>query len=70
MIRATNDSMTIGFQKITKIKIDKIEEIIKKIELFNSNLKKFRNRESNNIEDSNINAEIIDEESKKIIFQL
>ena len=65
MIRATNDSMTIGFQKITKIKIDKIEEIIKKIELFNSNLKKFRNRESNNIEDSNINAEIIDEESKK-----
>jgi len=65
MIRATNISMTIGFQKITKIKIDKIEEIIKKIEIFNYNIKKFRNKESNNIEDSFINGEIKEEENPK-----
>ena len=63
MIRATNESMTIGFQKITKIKLDKIEEIIKRIELFNLNLKKFRNKEFNNMDDSKINSEIIDERS-------
>ena len=63
MIRATNESMTIGFQKITKIKLDKIEEIIKRIELFNLNLQKFRNKEFNNMDDSKINSEIIDERS-------
>jgi len=58
MIRTTNKSMADGFKKITKIKLDKIEERIKKIEIFNYNLKKFRDRESNS-EDSKIQTEII-----------
>ena len=61
MIRATNKSMTDGFIKITKIKIEKIEERIKKIEIFIINLKKFRDRDSNS-EDSKIQTEILDEQ--------
>mgnify|MGYP002623897698 CR=1 FL=1 len=69
MIRTTNKSMTDGFNKITKIKVDKIEERIKKIEIFNYNLKKFRDRDSANIEESKIQTEIIgDQQSKKQIL--
>jgi len=66
MIRTTNKSMTDGFNKITKIKVDKIEERIKKIEIFNYNLKKFRDKESTNMEESKVQTEIIgDQQSKK-----
>ena len=37
----TNKSIDDGFEKVSKIKQDKIEETIKKIEQFNSILKKF-----------------------------
>ena len=68
MIRTTNKSMTDGFSKITKIKVDKIEERIKKIEIFNYNLKKFRDKESSNSEESKVQTEIIvDQQSKKQI---
>jgi hypothetical protein len=65
MIRITNKSMTDGFKKITKIKIDKIEERIKKIENFNNNLKKFRDKESSNLEESKIQTEVIGEQQSK-----
>ena len=65
MIRTTNKSMTDGFKKITKIKVDKIEERIKKIEIFNYNLKKFRDKESTNTEESKIQTEIIGEQQSK-----
>ena len=60
--------MTDGFKKITKIKLEKIEERIKKLENFHLNLKKFRDRESNS-EDSNIQTELIgDKVSQKKIL--
>ena len=45
MIRLTNLSMTEVLTKMTKIKLDKIEETIKKIDNFNENLKKFREKD-------------------------
>ena len=69
MIHTTNKSMTDGFKKITKIKIEKIEERIKKIEFFNSNLKKFRDHDSNS-EDSQNQTEILgDQNSQKKLFK-
>ena len=38
--------MTDGMEKVTKIRLEKIEEILKKIKIFNSNLKKFRERDA------------------------
>ena len=46
VIHLTNKSMTVGLEKLTKIRLERIEETIKKIETFNSNLKKFRDRDS------------------------
>ena len=46
LIHLTNKSMTDGLEKVTKIKLEKIEETIKKIEVFNANLKKFRDKDS------------------------
>ena len=65
LIHLTNKSMIDGMEKVTKIKIDKIEEIIKKIKIFNNNLKKFRekdtsteeNKEKGEGEEDNKNAE-------------
>ena len=45
LIHLTNKSMTDGIEKVTKIRLEKIEEIIKRIKTFNSNLKKFRERD-------------------------
>ena len=45
LIHLTNRSMTNGMEKVTKIKLEKIEEILKKIKIFNSNLKKFMERD-------------------------
>ena len=69
MIRTTNKSMADGFKKITKIKLEKIEERIKKIDIFNYNLKKFRDRDSN-FEDTIIQTEIKYEQiSQKKVLQ-
>ena len=46
LIHLTNKSMTDGLEKVTKIRLEKIEETIKKIEVFHSNLKKFRDKDS------------------------
>ena len=40
-MQLTNKSMTDGIKKVIKIKLEKIDEIIRKIKLFNDNLKKF-----------------------------
>ena len=56
LIHLTNKSMTDGLEKVTKIRLEKIEETIKKIEQFNANLKKFRDKDSkasNEKEESN-----------------
>ena len=45
LIHLTNKSMTDGMEKVTKIRIEKIEEIIKRIKGFNLNLKKFREKD-------------------------
>ena len=42
----TNKNMGEGLEKVTKIKADKIDETIKRIEGFNSLLKKFRDKDS------------------------
>ena len=41
LLHLTNENMSEGLEKVTKIKLDKIEETIKKIESFNFNLKRF-----------------------------
>ena len=51
MIRVTNKAMTKLFKKVSKIKYDKIEERIKKLELFNANLNLFREKDLNNVTD-------------------
>jgi len=42
LIKLTNKSITDGIKKVLKIKLEKIDEIIRKIKLFNDNLKKFK----------------------------
>ena len=46
LIHLTNKSMTDGLEKVTKIRLERIEETIKKIETFNADLKKFRDKDS------------------------
>ena len=58
----TNKSMIEGMDKVSKIKLEKIEEILKKIRLFNSNLKKFRDKDIK-IEDNKEKSEINDDDS-------
>ena len=55
MIRLTNLSMTEILTKMTKIKLDKIEETIKKIDNFNENLKKFRDKDVVTLDEQNQN---------------
>ena len=45
LIKLTNKSMTDGIKKVIKIKLEKIDEIIRKIKLFNDNLKKFNDND-------------------------
>ena len=42
LIKLTNKSIADGIKKVIKIKLEKIDEIIRKIKLFNDNLKKFK----------------------------
>jgi hypothetical protein len=45
LLHLTNENMGEGFEKVSKIKLEKIEDTIKKIEAFNISLKKFREKE-------------------------
>ena len=46
LLYITNKSLTGGLEKVTKIRLEQVEETIKIIETFNSNLKKVRDKES------------------------
>jgi hypothetical protein len=65
MIYLTNLSMTDIIKTITKIKLEKIEETIRKIENFSSDLKKFRDRDLINIENNDQTELMKDELSPK-----
>ena len=57
LIRLTNKSMTDGLEKVTKIRLEKIEETLKKIQSFNQNLKRFRDKDAKASDDNNNNKE-------------
>jgi hypothetical protein len=61
LIHLTNKSMTDGIEKVAKIQLEKIEETIKKIKLFNINLKKFREKDLKNSDNDNKNDSKIGE---------
>ena len=46
LLYITNKSLTGGLEKVTKIRLEQVEETIKIIETFNSNLKKIRDKET------------------------
>ena len=52
-IHLTNKSMTDGLEKVTKIRLEKIEETLKKISTFNQNLKRFRDKDAKAADDNN-----------------
>ena len=62
LLHLTNKNMGEVFEKITKIRIEKIEETIKKIELFNISLKKFYEKDSQKVLD-NTNSKINEEKN-------
>ena len=70
MIRVTNKAMTKLLKKVSKIKYDKIEERIKKLEVFNTNLNIFIEKDLNNIqEDSKIKSDIDDnKQTSKVLL--
>ena len=53
-IHLTNKSMTDGLEKVTKIRVERIEETLKKIQTFSRNLKRFRDKDTK-AEDNNNN---------------
>ena len=55
LIHFTNKSMTDGLEKVTKIKIERIEETLKKIKTFSRNLKRFRDKDTKAADDNNNN---------------
>ena len=55
LIHLTNKSMTDGLEKVTKIRLEKIEETLKKIQVFNQNLKRFRDKDTKASDDNNNN---------------
>ena len=71
LIRVTNKALTGLLKKISKIKYDKIEERIKKLEIFNDNLLKFRERDyKSTLEDSKIKSDnnVGKITSKKLVY--
>ena len=60
LIHLTNKSMTDGLEKVTKIRVEKIEETLKKIMTFNSNLKRFRDKDAKASDDNKENSELSD----------
>ena len=59
----TNKSMIDGMDKVSRIKLEKIDEIIKRIKLFNINLKKIREKDLKP-EDTKENSELFDDDSQ------
>lgn len=49
--------MTDGLEKVTKIRVEKIEETLKKIQTFNRNLKRFRDKDTKAEDNTNNNKE-------------
>ena len=49
LLHLTNENMGEGFEKVSKIKLEKIEDTIKRIQNFNVALKKFREKEEKKI---------------------
>ena len=60
----TNKSIIDGMDKVTKIKREKIEEIIKRIKIFNLNIKRFREKDIKEEDNKNTNIQIFDDENK------
>ena len=72
LIIITNKSMSDGMEKVSKIRLERIEEIIKKIKLFNTYLKIFRERdyrldngEENKDEMKNLDGSVLNQEKMK-----
>ena len=66
LIQLTNKSMTGGLEKVTKIRLEKIEETLKKIQVFNQNLKRFRDKDAKASDDNNKgNSELSDDENNQ-----
>ena len=69
MIRISNKEMMKLFKKVSKIKYDKIEERIKKLELFSANLKLFRDKDLNNVtEESNLKSDNMTKGPSKMLL--
>ena len=66
-IHLTNKSMTDGLEKVTKIRVERIEETLKKIQTFSRNLKRFRDKdtkaEDNNNNNNKEGSELSDDEN-------
>ena len=65
IIYYTYSSMLDGMEKITKIKLEKIEEILKRITNFGANLKKLREKEQQSDDNKENGSNIYDGESVK-----
>ncbi len=70
LLYITNENMGEGLEKVTKIKLEKIEETIKKIESFNLTLKKFRERDKLSNQNANSNEKTNTENSKILNSQI
>ena len=62
LIHLTNKSMTDGLEKVTKIRLEKIEETLKKIMVFNQNLKRFRDKDAKTSDDNKEDSELSDDQ--------
>ena len=60
---STNKSMTDGLKKMTKIRLEKIEEIIKRIKIFSINLKKYREKELKISDENKNNSDLSDNDN-------
>ena len=69
LIFITNNSMNDGILKVTKIQLEKIEEIIKRIKLFNINLKRFKEKDLKNTEDKIQNNPQLAENETNLILK-
>ena len=65
LIHLTNKSMTDGLEKVTKIRIEKIEETLKKIMTFNTNLKRFRDKDAKTSDDNKEESELSDDQNNQ-----
>ena len=63
LIHLTNKSMTDGLEKVTKIRLEKIEETLKKIQVFNTNLKRFRDKDAKASDDNKEGSELSDDQN-------